>query len=270
MADADRQQRQQRPGRPRAETELYAPVKCFLQTRGLEAKGEVRGCDVVAVSPAEPDLPVVVELKRSVTLAGVLQCVDRFALTDLVYLAVPAAALPRSRGGAEGLRRLCRRLGLGLLAVEADGAVAALAEPLPSRTPRRNRLRAARVLAEHGRRRGDPTPGGRPGGVRQMTAYRQRALRCAAVLHGAPGGGPLSVRAVRDAAAAADAGRILYRNVYGWFEPAGRDLYRLTDVGLRDLAALGPAAEAEIEGLPAPPVAASAGGGSGARPLNAP
>ena len=103
MPDDGNQQRRH-PGRLRAETELYAPVKRFLQARGLEAKGEVRGCDVVAVSPTEPDLPVVVELKRAVTLAGVLQCVDRFAVTDLVYLAVPAAALPRSKGGGEGFR----------------------------------------------------------------------------------------------------------------------------------------------------------------------
>jgi hypothetical protein len=244
-------------------------VKRFLQARGLEAKGEVRGCDVVAVAPAEPELPVVVELKRAVTLAAVLQCVDRFAVTDLVYLAVPAAGLPRSRRGRDGFRRLCRRLGLGLLAVSAEGAVDALAEPLPaSRAPRRNRLRAARVLAEHARRRGDPTPGGRPGGVRQMTAYRQRALRCAAVLHSAPGGGALPVRAVREAAAAPDAGRILYRNVYGWFEPVGRDLYRLTEIGVRDLAALGPAAEADIAATavalaPAPTVGEAAGPATG-------
>jgi hypothetical protein len=268
--DNQQQQRQRRRNSERlsAESDLYAPVKRFLQARGLEAKGEVRGCDVVAVSLAEPDLPVVVELKRAVTLAGVLQCVDRFAVTDLVYLAVPAAALPRPKSGGEGFRRLCRRLGLGLLAVDADGAVSALSEPLPARTPRRNRLRAARVLAEHARRRGDPTPGGRPGGVRQMTAYRQRALRCAAVLHGAPGGGPLPVRAVREAAAAPDAGRILYRNVYGWFEPAGRDLYRLTEMGVRELAALGPAAEVDIgAALPSPPVVAK---GAAARTVSAP
>jgi hypothetical protein len=245
--------RGRRSRRGDAETELYAPVKRFLRARGLEAKGEVRGCDVVAVSPAEPDLPVVVELKRSVTLAGVLQCVDRFAVTDLVYLAVPAAALPRSSKAADGFRRLCRRLGLGLLAVAADGSVAAVAEPLPAvRAPRRNRLRAARVLAEHAKRRGDPVPGGRPGGVRQMTAYRQRALRCAAALHRAPSGGPLPVRAVREAADAPDAGRILYRNVYGWFEPTGRDLYRLTDTGVRELAALGVGAEVDICAGPPP------------------
>jgi len=241
----DDKQRQRRPRRerPGPEVDLYAPVKRFLHARGLDAKGEVRGCDVVAVAPSAPDQPVVIELKRAVTLAAVLQCVDRFAVTDLVFLAVPAAALPHSKAG-QGFRRLCRRLGLGLLAVEADGSVSALAEPLPApRTPRRNRLRVARVLAEHAQRRGDPTPGGRPGGIRQMTSYRQRALRCAAVLHRAPMGGALPVRAVRDAAVAPDAGRILYRNVYGWFEAAGRDLYRLTETGVRELASLGAGAE---------------------------
>ena len=51
---------------------------------------------------------------------------------------------------------------------------------------------------------------------------------------------------MRDAADAPDAGRILYRNVYGWFEPAGRDLYRLTDTGVRELAALGAGAEVDL------------------------
>lgn len=264
----DDQQQRRCPERPRSEVDLYAPIKRFLRARGLDAKGEVRGCDVVAVAPSEPDLPVVVELKRAVTLAGVLQCVDRFAVTDLVYLAVPAAALPRPRKNGEAFRRLCKRLGLGLLTVSGDGTVAALAEPLPARAPRRNRARAARVLAEHTKRRGDPTPGGRPGGVRQMTAYRQRALRCAAVLHRAPGGGPLPVRAVREAAAAPDAGRILYRNVYGWFEPAGRDLYRLTETGVRELAALGAGAEVDVAAAAPPPQ--SAVNGAAVRPVSAP
>jgi hypothetical protein len=221
------------------ETALYAPVKRFLQARGFVAKGEVRGCDVVAVAPAAPDAPVIVELKRAITLAAVLQCLDRFAVTDLVYLAVPAAAAERA--DRKGVVRLCKRLGLGLLAIDERGGVAALAQPLLARrVPRRNMCRARRILAEHARRRGDPNAGGARGGVRLITAYRQEALRCAAALHAAPGGVPLPVRAVRDGAEAPNAGRILYRNVYGWFEPAGRDLYRLTECGARALAEFQP------------------------------
>ena len=84
--------------------------------------------------------------------------------------------------------------------------------------------RRARLLSEHTRRRGDPSPGG---STRQpvMTAYRQRALACAAMLRA----GPCRPRDLR--VAASDAGRILRRNVYGWFERPAPGMYRLTGLG---------------------------------------
>jgi hypothetical protein len=58
-----------------------------------------------------------------------------------------------------------------------------------------------------------------------MTAYRQRALTCAALLRA-------GARRPRDLRAEApDAGAILLRNVYGWFERTGRGEYRLTGAG---------------------------------------
>ena len=38
------------------EVTLYRAVKAFLERLGFEVKGEVRGCDVVAVRPGEPPL----------------------------------------------------------------------------------------------------------------------------------------------------------------------------------------------------------------------
>jgi hypothetical protein len=58
-----------------------------------------------------------------------------------------------------------------------------------------------------------------------MTAYRQRSLACAAMLRA----GPCRPRDLR--VAASDAGRILLRNVYGWFERSAPGLYRLTGLG---------------------------------------
>jgi hypothetical protein len=211
----------------------------------------VRGAD-------EP--PVIVELKLSLTLSFVLQGIDRFAITDFVYLAAPASAAAeaaRARRVAfspdhPGIKRLCRRLGLGLLAVRpaprkgARPRVDVVLDPLPYRLPRRNKARAARLLGEHARRQGDPTPGGGTGGKPVVTAYRQQALRCAEFLR-RKGGGPLTVAQLRDGAAAPSAARILYRNVYGWFEPAGRDLYVLTPEGAKGLATFAGAFE------PAPP-----------------
>ena len=37
-----------------SETNLYQPVKTFLNKLGFEAKGEICGCDVVALDNGEP------------------------------------------------------------------------------------------------------------------------------------------------------------------------------------------------------------------------
>jgi hypothetical protein len=200
------------------ETALYAPVKALLEAQGYEVKGEVRGCDLVGVRGDEP--PVIVELKRTFGLALVYQGLDRLSMSDAVYLAV--GAWPAQEAEA---RRLCRRLGLGLIVVTGQRADV-LADPVPYQ-PRRDRKRAARLLGEHQRRVGDPTTGGstrRP----IMTAYRQQATRIAAYLADA---GPARVRDVRAAANAPNAGPILRDDVYGWFERVERGVYALTPRG---------------------------------------
>jgi hypothetical protein len=203
------------------EAALYGPVKALLEAQGYVVKGEIVGCDVVAVRGDEP--PVVVELKRAFGLALVLQGIDRLAITDAVYLAV--GAWPRRLAD---VRTLCRRLGLGLIVVSRDRADVVL-DPLPY-APRKSRRRATRLLDEHRRRVGDPTGGG---SVRRpiMTAYRQEALRCAAWLDE----GPATPRALRAACDAPHAGRILQTNVYGWFERAARGVYVLSPRGRQAL-----------------------------------
>ncbi|MBV8507497.1 MAG: hypothetical protein JOZ11_17035, partial [Alphaproteobacteria bacterium] len=93
------------------EAALYSPVKQFLERQGYEVKGEVRGCDLVARRGEEP--PVIVELKLRFNLLLVLQGIDRLAMTERVYLAVPRPER-RARGGPLAperpeIRKLCRR-----------------------------------------------------------------------------------------------------------------------------------------------------------------
>ena len=119
-----------------AESDLYKPVKAFLERQGFEVKGEVRGCDVVA---AKGEALLVVELKQRFTLELLLQGVERLALTDLVYLAVPEPT-ERSRGPGPWDKRvvkLCKRVGVGLLTVSSRGRVELIAEPEPYQ-PRKN------------------------------------------------------------------------------------------------------------------------------------
>jgi len=162
------------------ESSLYLPVKRFLEGLGFHVKGEIRGCDLVALREGEPTAVVIGELKLTFTLDLVLQAVDRSAACDEIWLAVRASRRGRGREGDPRVRKLCRLLGLGLLAVMASGKVEVLVEPVPWR-PRRDPKRRSRIVEEHRRRRGDPATGG---STRQpiMTAYRQQALACAAAL----------------------------------------------------------------------------------------
>ena len=213
--------------KPESETALYAPVKRFLEAQGFTVKGEVCGCDLVALRGDEPPVVVIGELKLKFNLELVLQGVERSAACDEVWLAVRVAA----RGGRESdrrVRKLCRLLGFGLLGVFSTGRVEVLVEPRPWQ-PRPDRKRRSRLIREHQRRNGDPVSGGITK-VPIMTAYRQQALVCAAMLPG----GPRRTSHIR--ATVPDGPKILLHNVYGWFDRVERGVYRLTSDGTAALA----------------------------------
>jgi hypothetical protein len=226
-----------------AETALYLPVKAFLERQGYEVKGEVRGCDLVAQRGDEP--PVIVELKLRFNLGLLLQGIDRLSLTERVYLAVPRPKARARRGPLAPerpeIRKLCRRLGLGLMLVGLRrNTVEILEEPVPYR-PRQSRSRTLRLLDEFSRRIGDANVGG-AAGVPLVTAYRQDALRCARALALY---GPMRVAALRKIAEVPAAASVLQRNVYGWFDRIERGIYGLTpegDQALRRFADVIPAA----------------------------
>ena len=97
------------------ETELYGPVKAYLEGQGYEVKGEVGAADVVARRGDDP--LVVVELKTGFSLALFHQAIARLAVTDCVYVAVPK---PKTKAGKENVA-LARRLGLGVIFVRPQG-----------------------------------------------------------------------------------------------------------------------------------------------------
>jgi hypothetical protein len=201
------------------ETDLYPPVKRFLEAQGYAVKGEIRECDVVAVRGDEP--PVIVELKTSFSLQHELQGVDRQAVTDAVYLAFP----PPARRQHSDILKLCRRLGLGVLLV-TKGHVEARLDPAAYR-PSKQKRRETMLLKEFAHRVGDPMAGGAARGPR-MTAYRQDALRCLEALAKA---GSASPAAVKGEAGVPRAPAILLRDVYGWFSRAERGIYGLSPKG---------------------------------------
>ena len=210
------------------ETDLYAPVKALLQSQGYEVKGEVGAVDIMACRGDEE--PVLVELKTSFSLVLILQGVQRQAVTDLVYLAVPG---PKKRATRDHVA-LCRRLGLGLMLVRLrDGFVEVLCDPGPY-APRKSKPQKAHLLREFQRRVGDPNKGGSRGG--RITAYRQDALRCATFLADTE---PCKGADVAKATGVTHATRMMRDNHYGWFDRIGKGTYALSEAGRAGLAEYG-------------------------------
>ncbi len=227
------------------EQDLYGPVKALLHGQGYTVKGEVGAADVVAVRGDEP--PVVVELKLRFSLALFHQAVARLSLTDLVYLAVPRPTGKTARRALKDNLALCRRLGLGLITVRADGRAEVHCDPGPY-APRKSRVKSARLLREFTRIKGDPNLGGATrGGL--VTGYRQDALICAAYL---AAHGPSRGAEIAKATGIARATQVMYSNHYGWFARAEKGLYTLTETGESDRLAW-PIPDLPIPDLPSSP-----------------
>ena len=166
------------------ETALYLPVKRFLERLGFTVKGEVGGCDLVALSADDPPVVVIGELKLTFNLELILQAVDRAGACDEVWLAAKLSARGKGRESDARYRNLCRRLGFGMLAVTNTGDVEVIVKP-PTTAPRRDNKKRSRLVSEHRRRKGDPAMGGSTRAP-IMTAYRQQALACASALAAGP------------------------------------------------------------------------------------
>jgi hypothetical protein len=210
----------------RKETDLYQPVKALLEDQGYTVRGEVKGCDVAA---ARGDELVIVELKTSFTLPLLLQGVERQRLTDAVYLAFEAPRGWWLTPRRNDILRLCRRLGLGLMAItfrRSGPAVEVVCDPGPYE-PRRATRRKKLLLKEFRQRSGDHNSGGsskRP----LVTAYRENALLVASFLSRCGPAAPRTIKAATDVSSAAS---ILQSNHYGWFERIERGIYGLTPGG---------------------------------------
>jgi hypothetical protein len=248
------------------ETALYLPVKRFLEARGFRVKGEICGCDLVAL-PAEPvpaapnglsetdgaapplpkrkksrakngaakpspedsaPLVVIGELKQRFTLELLLQGVDRMAMGDEIWLAVRSTSKRKNR--ADG--RLSDRRVLKLCRLLGFGLLGVTARGRvdmlvePTAYKPRGNPRRRSRLLREHHRRQGDPAIG--GGTRRpiMTAYRQQALAVAQAILEATQARPRDLKPL-----APDAPKILLHNVYGWFARIERGIYGLTEVG---------------------------------------
>lgn len=207
------------------ETDLYPPVKAFLEDQGYVVKSEVGPADVMALRGAEP--PVIVELKTGFSLTLFHQCLARLAVAEDVYMAVPRQTGKRFLKALKDNTALARRLGLGLITVRlSDGLVEVHCDPGPY-APRKSARKSGRLLREFARRQGDPNDGGQTrAGL--VTAYRQDALKLAVYLFEA--GASKGAMVARETGVT-PATRMMRDNHYGWFEKVDKGIYGLSPTG---------------------------------------
>jgi len=218
--------------RPLRETDLFEPIRDHLVAAGYTVRAEVDDCDVAAYRDGEL---LIVELKRQLSVDLLIQAVKRQSITRSVYVAIPGPLDMGRRSRWKGLRRLLRRLELGLLVVRPGGRGGMRVDPVLHPQPYRHRFlkaRRLRILEEMIGRSGNRNRGGSTGS-KLVTAYRENAIQIAAYLRRL---GPSSPRDLRDLGGGSKTQSILYDNVYGWFRRVGRGIYALSDRGHRELA----------------------------------
>lgn len=207
------------------ETDLYQPVKSYLETQGYEVKAEVGAADVVALK--DDDEPLIVELKTGFTLSLFQQATTRQSITDTVYIAVARGAGKRFQSSLKANLKLARRLGLGVITVRlSDGFIEVHCDPGPY-APSKSKPRKTKLLREFAKRQGDPNHGGSTR-TTLVTAYRQDAMTCAVYLKDK---GPSRGAKIAKDTGVTRATTIMADNHYGWFERIERGVYGLTEEG---------------------------------------
>jgi hypothetical protein len=221
------------------ETELFPPLKVYLEQQGYSVYSEVKNCDIAAVK--DDDL-IIIELKTKLSMKLLIQAAKRKEITESVYIAVPVEGAKKYPGGNPEVKLLLRQLEIGLILVRTmkkKVRIEVLFHPLPY-TRRISGRKKRAILREIDGRYAEFSTAGEPAAGKKIFAYRQEALRIAAVLKQ---NGEMSPKQLREEGCSVKTQDIVSKNVYGWFERVKRGVYRLHPAGIQALAVYADAVE---------------------------
>jgi len=211
------------------ESDLYAPLKLYLEAQGYDVQGEVKGCDLVAV---RGDDFLVVEMKKSFNLKLLVQATTRQKVCSSVYMAFPVTKSIQSRRRLNEIKALAKRLHLGLMLVHDRPSGLVVEVPLlPDFQVFRTDVKAQKALAKEFFAREHSVNTGGIVKQRIITAHREKALNLVAFLklHG-----PSSVATLKDYTGDKQIGSLLSVNHYGWFERVARGTYSINENSQED------------------------------------
>ena len=207
------------------ETDLYEPIRAFLEEEGYQVQAEVKDCDIAAVKDGQL---LIVELKKAFNLKLVYQGMERQSLTDQVFVAIPRPKKGQREKAWKDMLKLLKRLELGLLTVALDSplkTVDVVLEPSDS-LAWKNRKKREKLQAELENRQVD----GNVGGMTRrkiMTAFREKSIRLACLLERE---GQVSTATLRERGME-EYLPLLGRNYDKWFGRVEKGVYTLSEKG---------------------------------------
>ncbi len=208
------------------ETDLYGPIRTFLEGLGYHVQAEVKDCDIAAVKDGQM---LIIELKTSFNLKLVYQALERQSITEQVYVAIPRPEKGQRARVWKDMLRLLKRLELGLITVALDSpmeAVEVILEPADSMV-RKNRRKREGLQTEIDNRRLIENMGGMTR-KKIMTAYREKSIELCCLIEPS---GCISLKDLRELGKEDKYAVMLRRNVYHWFVRLEKGVYGLSPEG---------------------------------------
>lgn len=211
------------------ESDLFEPVKIYLEANGYKVRAEVKNCDITAT---KDDELIIIELKLSANLQLFIQATDRQRITDSVYVAIPKPSI-RSKKHWKGIRYILRRLELGLIFVDVENPVNPVEIVFhPIEFQRKKISKRKNAIIEEIESRSQNLNVGGSNKKKIVTAYKENAIQIAVYLKEIGATTPKKLREY-------DSGKktlsILYSNFYGWFQRIDRGIYDITVKGKQEL-----------------------------------
>ena len=210
------------------EKDMFQSLKTHLEKLGFTVKAEVLNTDITAI---KDDCVIIVEMKKTLNTTLMYQGTKRQRISDYVYLAIvrPTTKQLRSKQFREKMH-LVRKLQLGLMFVNINkGTVETFLDP-ENYTMRKNNIKKRRLLKEFEQRHTSFNTGGVTK-TKIITAYRERALVIAYHLQNTP----LAVKEIKVLTNDFMCSSILQKNYYHWFDRVDRGIYKLNDLGIKEL-----------------------------------
>lgn len=209
------------------ETDLYEPLKIYLEHQGYKVSSEVKNCDLVARKDEEM---IIVELKTGMSVALLIQAVYRKEITESVYVAIPVPVGKDYPPQIGGIKQVLRRLEVGLILVrfmKTKTKIEIALHPVPF-TERMRHKRKQAILREIDGRYAEFNRAGSPTTTERISSYKQEAIRIVYFLTQL---GTASPRELVQAGSGPRTQMILSGNIYGWFEKVERGVYTLSEPG---------------------------------------